>query len=1007
MDTPKNDSADESPGAEAPGADWDPAGVDSLVFECLELLEERGASAVEALLGSHPERATAVRARLASLAQVGLLQPEEPPEGGERLPERLGEFRILGRLGEGGMGVVVRAVQESLGRRVALKLVRPSELLFPGARERFRREVEAVGRLSHASIVAVHAVGEEGGIPYLAMEEVPGMSLAEVLAVLAKTSDPGRVRPEHVTVAVRRAVLERAEPPNGDRAEAVYGSGSRSRGPESSGHATSTASSASARSDSGAKTYVEFCLRVALQIARALEHAHAQGILHRDIKPSNILVCDDGRALLCDFGLAQVEGAHALTRSGARPGSLPYMPPERLSESGDADERGDVYSLGITLSEALSLRPAFGTSDPEILMRRILEGRVQALRDANPSIPRDVELIVGTACEIDPRRRYPDASALVRDLENALALRPLEARPLPRSLRVRRWLQRHPTSSAAAAVLALLSILGAWALSWQGKKADERLQKKEARVEEVQEENEAHVGRTLATIEFLSRLAEKGAGDDEESRGLHEQAIEARLELNDSLRDPEQLSREMELRVLTAYAKCSKLHMDLGALETAIEVSEHYLAKIDAAVAREGGTPTPELEFEKLLVRGRLATALMLDEQFSVAEGECRKVIADAMDLQARSADLPGLASTLAHAWVRLGNILVNSNRRAEAREAFGIGLQGYEDLAIRRPLTRNERATLAWGLDLRGQSLILSGDFAGAAESLERAIAAAEEARDIGANDMVWAPQAATSHGNLAKLLEEQGARDEGIKHRTRGIELNRMLIARFPQVPGHRDRLASLLMNQAISELQEDRSGPAQAYLDEALGIRRELCEHWPSSAGFRGRLGMLLLNLGTLRFSKGDLEGATQGFEEALALVLDARRSALQDPEYLTAEGVLRINLALALDRSSDHRAVISVLEDLPRDTGRDHPWHAARYCARAAIDALNDVEIEDDDERYALIDSYLESAILWLEWCEELDAFDADAFRADDSFIMLFEDERALDILARNGSEEADD
>src|SRR5262245_5356896 len=143
-------------------------------------MEQKGEGALADFCRERPAEAAAVRGRIELLRRAGLLG-----QGDEAVPERLGEFRLLRRLGSGGMGVVYLAEQEPLGRLVALKLVRPNQLYFPGTRERFRREVEAAARLEHPGIVAIHTVGEASGIPYFAMAFVPGCTLAAAVTELA------------------------------------------------------------------------------------------------------------------------------------------------------------------------------------------------------------------------------------------------------------------------------------------------------------------------------------------------------------------------------------------------------------------------------------------------------------------------------------------------------------------------------------------------------------------------------------------------------------------------------------------------------------------------------------------------------------------------------------------------------------------------------------------------------------------------------------------------------
>jgi hypothetical protein len=214
--------------------------IAALVAETLEAIDRQGLPALDAACRAHPEHAEELRRRLGSLAAVGLAGSDD---GAGAVPERLGEFRLLERLGGGGMGVVYLAEQETLGRTVALTLVRPERLYFEGARERFRREVEVIARLQHPGIVPIYAFGEHGGLPYFAMECVRGATLAQALERLA-----GR-RPEDLTGADLRAAVC-ACVPAGDRQ-----------------HGTSTAG------DLFAGRWVEVCLRIARAVALALQHA--------------------------------------------------------------------------------------------------------------------------------------------------------------------------------------------------------------------------------------------------------------------------------------------------------------------------------------------------------------------------------------------------------------------------------------------------------------------------------------------------------------------------------------------------------------------------------------------------------------------------------------------------------------------------------------------------------------------------------------------------------------
>jgi serine/threonine protein kinase len=392
--------------------------LEELVFLYLEEREQGIVSGIAEFEQRHPEAARdEVRSRIRSLEAAGLLATTA---AGDPFPERLGEFQLLERLGGGGMGVVFRAQQTTLGREVALKLIRPEQLYFPRAKERFRREVEAVARLAHSGIVPVYACGEERGVPYYAMELVAGRSLGDVLRSLAAR--------EPRTLTGKDLAADFAGEVHGPIFE---------------------------------RGWIEACLELTRDVAFALDHAHSRGVLHRDVKPSNVMLTPDGRARLLDFGLASQAGSARLTGTGAQLGSTAYMSPELATgHAAEADARTDVYSLGATLYELLTLRlPYTGASTTEIV-ERIQDGRAVPPRRLNPALSADAETVCLTAMAPDPARRYASARAFADDLQRVLDGHPIAARRASGVQRVAHWARRHPAQATSVALAALLVVGG-------------------------------------------------------------------------------------------------------------------------------------------------------------------------------------------------------------------------------------------------------------------------------------------------------------------------------------------------------------------------------------------------------------------------------------------------------------------------------------------------------------------------------------------------------------------
>jgi serine/threonine protein kinase len=197
------------------------------------------------------------------------------------------------------------------------------------------------------------------------------------------------------------------------------------------------------------------------QAALALEHAHSVGIVHRDIKPANLLLDPHGLLWITDFGLAQMAGDAGVTLTGEMLGTLRYASPEQaLARRGVVDHRSDVYSLGATLYELLTLRPLFASPDRKELLRQIADEEPRPPRSLESAVPRELETVVLKALRKEPSERYSTARELADDLERFLDNRPILARRPTTMERLWKSARRHP-SLVSAGLLALLLLLGA------------------------------------------------------------------------------------------------------------------------------------------------------------------------------------------------------------------------------------------------------------------------------------------------------------------------------------------------------------------------------------------------------------------------------------------------------------------------------------------------------------------------------------------------------------------
>ena len=821
---------------------------------------------------------------------VGPATVEEPP-----FPERLGDFRLLRRLGSGGMGVVYLARQESLGREVALKLIRPEQLFFPHARERFRREVEAVARLQHPGIVPVYTVGEEEGVPFFAMERIAGCTLAEGLNELS-----GRA-PESLRGSDLAAVIARHDRQDGEAPPDGVG-----QLPES---------------------WLETCLRLVLQVAEAMAHAHEQGVLHRDLKPSNIALGPDGRARVLDFGVTSNNEADRMTRTGSQIGTLQYMSPEQL-RGRRVDARSDVYSLGVTLYELLTLQLPYQAEDRIQVQELILRGQPDPLRARNRRVPVDAEIVCLQAMDADPSRRYRSMQAFAEDLRSLLERRPIAARPPGPLLRARRWTQRHPEATIAL-LLGFLLVGGTpSALLWQSRVHAEELGDSlasETRAKKLAEDRQRVAerrsveygelvdfllsifessdpfrrhGGVLTARELLDRGVRRARTDLDEhpltrsaflwvmgkafyNLSLPYEAVPLLQESLDLFRahGGEDVDGELNRMRLLAYASASA-----GDLEEAEEIQRRSLARAEELFpptswriasyrARLGHVLTVRGKLPEAEEQLRLALSMvrnrprlqphrtaeithllgqLLARQADVAPAEeraslCRDAetyVREAIELlqfrpESNKAAIAGASKTL-------GQILLQQGKLEEAESVLGEALRLTSRHFGRRSIAATEIEVNVAGLwEARGRRLE-------AIDLMRRCVSALQELAPEGHRNRVAA------ESTLADMLFRAGSHGEALREHTRLLPLLRKL---HPE--GHR-KIATTLLQQGVGLALSGSHQDAQAALEESLVAWEHLLEpDHPFVA--RTCLGFVDLHLAT-----GDLDHAERYLAQAEALL-----------------------------------------------------------------------------------------------------------------------------------------
>ena len=412
---------------------------------------ERGAPiSPDELLRQHPADAHYLRSYLSGL-QIFHEAVRSPSGGGAHLsssPElvqpgrTIADFSLLREIGRGGMGVVYEALQTSLRRRVALKVLPFSSAHDAKQISRFRNEAQAAAQVRHPNIVPVYAVGEEHGIHYYAMQLVEGQSLAALLLDMRGASDSSASGDTTV--------------PNNSLTLHGRVAAPKSRAGKHITHQTKTSNVESAATADHLRTVT----RWGIEAAEALHAAHDYGVIHRDVKPSNLLLDEQGKLWVTDFGLARCREGANLTQSGDILGTMRYMSPEQaLGRNGLVDHRTDVYSLGVTLYELAALRhPADDVGDLQLFFDRT-RSNYRPLRHWDRQIPRDFETIVMKAIAEFPHERYATAQELADDLTRFKEGRPILASPPNLLTRASKWAKRHRAAVFAAMAVAAMLFL--------------------------------------------------------------------------------------------------------------------------------------------------------------------------------------------------------------------------------------------------------------------------------------------------------------------------------------------------------------------------------------------------------------------------------------------------------------------------------------------------------------------------------------------------------------------
>jgi serine/threonine-protein kinase len=645
--------------------------------------------------------------------------------------------------------------------------------------------------------------------------------------------------------------------------------------------------------------------RIGIQVAEALDYAHAQGILHRDIKPSNLLLDTKGTIWVTDFGLAKAstEGDN-LTHTGDIVGTLRYMAPERFN--GVSDTRGDIYSLGLTLYEMVTERPAFEESDRGKLIKQVTGTSPPSPRKINSSIPRDLETIVLKATDREPARRYPTARALADDLKRFVDDKPIHARQASPAERLWRWCRRNPVvAGLSAAILTLLVALAVGstivALRFENMAQEEsrlrvqesnlRLLADQARVkaEKAQQEAESNLQEArhqkqladsnfrkarMAVDDSLTRISESRLLDVPGLQPLRKDLLESALEYYQGFLDQRSDDLAVQKDLATAYTRVAKITAEISSPDKALDAYQQALAMRTKLLERM----PKDLEMQAEIAYHHQAIG-RIQQQLGQQDAALKSLQQASAGLRAvipQVGEKSGLLSGFAGVYNDIGALYVHESEPLEAMSYFTAALKLQRQLVDENPKHAkivqlkyelanqlNQMGRLHADIGLTQDAQKLHGQ---ALEILKEVVAA--NPRHELSNDLRRA--LAGSHESIGDAHRRNQQADDALKSYQDALPTREQLANANPAVTELQNDLAHCYFTLAQLQLEKGQWAAAAETCQRAIERERLVIGAAPEGTGYVRLLGRQLILLGQAQRKLEQPSDALRAYQESRAIV-----------------------------------------------------------------------------------------------------------------------------------------
>ena len=807
------------------------AQLSELLDRYLYALEHANSIDVDSMLEGHPELTDAFHAYISQLDLLHGLAHELPTAGTEGTAEssglaagvamHLGDFRIIREIGRGGMGIVYEAHQNSLDRRVALKLLPIAAMLDSRQIARFKNESRAAGQLRHPNVVPVFSVGAERRIHFYAMQLIDGPSVD--------------------------AWIQR--------------------------HGENGESNQTSSRDNHWRSVVGY----AVEIADALHCAHESGVVHRDVKPSNLLLDHDGKIWITDFGLATCQSELSITISGDVLGTMRYMSPEQAAgRSEQVDHRTDVYSLAATVFEMLTLQPAISGEDGPAILRSIESAPPPRLLDFIDGIPSDLTVVLQKAMAKRKDDRYESSRAFASDLQAVLDDRPIGAKPLSAAIRVARWTSRHHRS--VAAVSSVLAV----GLVWLVVSVLMILQESQA-AHDSKIQRDIHFNQAFSTVDELSSLSLKLAsvpGTEQIRKSLLQETLDYYRQFVAQAADDPRLDQQIAVTHTRIGNLISELEGSANAVEhyqTAAELYEklsepihqsnslrqhvaHNWNQLGLALAKTNRASGSQQAYGKAIsIQRALATqnpnhADYLTEwatsinNLGLLQREMGRIEKSRVSFK-RSIELltpvasndptDGLASrSLAAALANLSSLSLNSNPQV-AGELLEQAIRQRLDAVAHSPDRLRSSAEIASLYNNLGSAKLRSKAFAAAEQAFGSAIRLQRQLRNVAPLVDGYCRDLALSLNNLAMVQQHQQDQISAVKTLREAIELQNGRLDAGIRGANELSQLGVMEHNLAVSLTALQQDVPAEESLRSAIALQKSSLQLSPQLDGPRSHL------------------------------------------------------------------------------------------------------------------------------------------------------------------------